>query len=272
MESIGTALEAIAETMTTNSPSDENGYTCEHCGKFIEKIQVEMLGHKKLVQPRCECDWKEQKAFLDEAAERKHKREIEKLFSISNLGQRFEDSGFESFTNRTGTEKAFQIAQKYVDEFEEWGSDSLLIWGVPGNGKSHLASAIANELKAKGKIVVFQSVPELLERIRSTFNRDSKESESQIMKALLTCDLLIMDDIGAEKLTDWVQDVVFRIIDGRYRKQKPILYTSNLHPERLETQLSERTYDRITETSLIIRNKATSYRKEIAKERIRRNA
>lgn len=256
--------------MTTNSHSDD-GYTCEHCGRHVEKIEINMLGQTKFVQPRCECEWKEQKAFLDDAAEKKYKREIEKLFSVSNLGRRFENSQFDSFKNREGTEKIVRMAKRYVNEFEEWGSDSLLFWGVPGNGKSLIASAIANELKNKGKTVVFQSVPELLERIRSTFNRDSKESESQIMKALLTCDLLIMDDIGAEKLTDWVQDVVFRIIDGRYRKKKPIFYTSNLHPEKLEKQLSERTYDRITETSLIIRNKATSYRKEIAKERIKKN-
>ncbi|MRB85087.1 hypothetical protein GH851_31765, partial [Bacillus thuringiensis] len=84
--------------------------------------------------------------------------------------------------------------------------------------KTHLAAAIANELSKQGFIVVFQSVPELLQRIRSTFNSDNKENETQIMRALLECDLLILDDIGAEKTTEWVEEKLFNVIDGRYRK------------------------------------------------------
>lgn len=223
-----------------------------------------------MVQPTCPCEVEKYEREQKRAENFQQRREIEKLFSISDLGERFKESRFGNFIGRPGSEKALKMARKYVMEFEEWGSDSLMLWGVPGNGKSHLAAAIANDLNERDEIVVFQSVPELLQRIRETFDRDSEESEQDIMKALLTCDLLIMDDIGAEKLTKWVEDIVFRIIDGRYRKEKPILYTSNLKPKFLADQLGERTYDRITETSLLIENQATSYRREIAKERMKK--
>ena len=116
--------------------------------------------------------------------------------------------------------------------------------------------------------MVFQSVPELLQRIRSTFNSDNKENETQIMRALLECDLLILDDIGAEKTTEWVEEKLFNVIDGRYRKELPTLYTSNLQPKELQTQVGKRSYDRMVETSLIVENRAKSYRREIAKQRL----
>ena len=87
------------------------------------------------------------------------------------------------------------------------------------------------------------------------------------MNALIQCDLLILDDIGAEKVTDWVQDTLFRMVDGRYRREKPIFYTSNLKPKELVDKLGQRIYDRILETTYQIENKATSYRLEVAKQR-----
>lgn len=265
MEAISNTIEKIIQM---NSTQMNSRYECPFCHRHVPPMEINVLGRQRIVQPKCECEWEHEKKMLDEAAKRQQKHETERLFSISNLGKRFEDSTFETFNCRSGAEKAFEMAQRYVREFELWGPQSLLVWGVPGNGKSHLAAAVKNDLHKKGHIVIFQSVPELLGRIKSTFNRHSRDSEDQIMKALLTCDLLILDDIGAEKLTDWVQDVMFRIIDGRYRKELPILYTSNLRPKELAGQVSDRTYDRINETSVLIENKATSYRREIAKKRI----
>ncbi len=269
-ESIGRVMTRIVNTSACSEETE--GYTCEHCNKYIAAITVEVpqLCIKNKILPTCECVVEREEAKIREAQNFAKKREIEKLFSISNLGERFSKSTFESFLDRNGSETAYKVAVKYVKTFKEWKGESLLLWGEPGNGKTHLAAAIVNELSKKGYIVVFQSVPELLQRIRSTFNSENKENETQIMRALLECDLLILDDIGAEKTTEWVEEKLFNIIDGRYRKELPTLYTSNLEPKELKNQVGKRSYDRMVETSLTVKNEAASYRREIAKQRLQR--
>ncbi len=269
-ESIGRVMTRIVNTSACSEETE--GYTCEHCNKYIAAITVEVpqLCIKNKILPTCECVVEREEAKIREAQNFAKKREIEKLFSISNLGERFSKSTFESFLDRNGSETAYKVAVNYVKTFKEWNGESLLLWGEPGNGKTHLAAAIVNELSKKGYIVVFQSVPELLQRIRSTFNSENKENETQIMRALLECDLLILDDIGAEKTTEWVEEKLFNIIDGRYRKELPTLYTSNLEPKELKNQVGKRSYDRMVETSLTVKNEAASYRREIAKQRLQR--
>lgn len=269
-ESIGNVMTRIVNTSACSEETE--GYTCEHCNKYIAAITVEVpqLRIKNKILPTCECVVEREEAKIREAQNFAKKREIEKLFSISNLGERFSKSTFEAFLNRNGSETVHKIAMEYVKTFKEWNGESLMIWGEPGNGKTHLAAAIVNVLSEKGYIVVFQSVPELLQRIRSTFNSENKENETQIMRALLECDLLILDDIGAEKTTEWVEEKLFNIIDGRYRKELPTLYTSNLEPKELKNQVGKRSYDRMVETSLTVKNEAASYRREIAKQRLQR--
>jgi DNA replication protein DnaC len=248
----------------------------------VPKKRLVVLGIEKIVQPVCQCEVEAWEREQDEMQERYRKAEVERKFAISSLGERFENCRFETFAKRPGTEKAFRLAYDYAERFELYGAESLLIWGDPGNGKSHLAAAVCHVLKARGKIPVFQTMTELLERIRATFGRQAKEHEREIMTALQDCDLLVLDDLGAEKVSDWTLDVLFRIIDGRYRAKKPTLFTTNFSPTELlhrfmpDKSLTEheiaarRIHDRILEVSVIVENKATSYRLEVAQNRAKR--
>lgn len=272
MQSLGKALESHT-TNLTNSVSDGEDYICPICEKVVPKLAVHIFGAARIVQPKCRCETEKFIHERNKSNEEEIKRQIERKFSISNLGERFAECKFDTFAFRPGTEKVVSNAKAYAEHFEQMIPDGLLIWGIPGNGKSHLAAAIAHEVKANKKTVVFQTVPELLERIRNTFNNRNTESEREIMDALLYCDLLVLDDIGAEKVTGWVLEVLYRIVDGRYRKKKPIVYTTNLKPSELKDQLVDvngidRIYDRMVETSIIIENKGTSYRREIARNRL----
>lgn len=263
-------LQTTVNNLIQMNLASDKEHICPHCEEVVPKLELEIFGHKRIVQPLCHCEVKIKEEELQRLVKAGDKREIEKRFALDSLGDRFKGSTFAEFKMRLGAVKAFEVSVKYAQDFKAWGSDSLLLWGDYGNGKSHMAASIANELNEQGYIVVFQSVPELLERIKNTFNRNNQETESDILRALQQCDLLILDDIGAEKVTDWVQEVMFRIVDKRYRKQKPILYTSNLKPSMLLEKLGGRIYDRITETSLTVENKASSYRRQKAEERFKK--
>jgi DNA replication protein DnaC len=124
---------------------------CPYCKREVPKKEIELFGKKRYVQPVCECVAKKLDEDTKKAADRLREQELKRLFSINDLGERFNESSFSNFMIRQGAESCFKIAQKYVNEFEEWEGESLMFWGEPGNGKSHLATAVANELNNKRK-------------------------------------------------------------------------------------------------------------------------
>lgn len=254
--------------VTASGTDSHSSRVCKICGRDVPAIEIEVLGRKRWVQPVCKCEADAQKAEIARITGATYESEMRSLFSISDIGRKYMFAKFEDFEVRAGAENAYKASKYYAENFDEFGAESLILWGDPGNGKTHLAAAVHNKLSQDGLTVVFVSMPDLLSKIKASFNRNNAETEEQIMKALIKCDLLIIDDLGAEKTSDWVQEKVFEIVDGRYRRQKPIMATSNLNLRDLADHIGKRACDRLTEMSQPIENKATSYRREIAKQRI----
>lgn len=109
----------------------------------------------------------------------------------------------------------------------------LLFTGPPGAGKTHLAVAVLQELIAtygvQGRFVDFTA---LTQRLQAAFGRDSETSTSAILRPLERAELLVLDELGSQKLSAWTRDILYHLINGRYQRRLPTLFTTNY---RLQT-------------------------------------
>jgi len=139
---------------------------------------------------------------------------------------------------------------------EAWnGIRSLILMGPVGTGKTQLLLALVNEvmpiLLKKKRTVRLVTVPDFLKELRAGFDQERnqmKDSYAALIETYRTCGLLDLDDLGAEKLTEWAKEQFYLLFDYRYRQQLPIFATSNYPFGELAKRLEERVTDRIRET------------------------
>ncbi len=183
------------------------------------------------------------------AAMRRESR-VETLRQRSGLSKRMKGytfSNFDPFANLPGTTKAVEKVQQYLAAWEEnrEAGRGLYFCGDVGSGKTHLAVAVMNELMTRKRVPsLFVTVPELLDNLRGAYKEPGQDMD-EWMAAVKNADLLVLDDLGSERVTEWVQERIFVIVNHRYREALPTLFTSNIGPEQLPAQLGERTASRI---------------------------
>ncbi|NPV52178.1 MAG: ATP-binding protein [Firmicutes bacterium] len=257
----------------TSSSATQLTYRCPKCGRENRPLELNILGQTRYIRRVCPCMDEERQREEAARQELERKLRIEKLFSVAELGPRFAECTFENWRSRPGTAAAYRAALEYAKRFEEHrrAGSGLIIYGQPGTGKSHLAAAITNRLLSQGIPCIFQSVPALLKRIQATWDGGTVK-ERDLIQALTEADLLVLDDAGAEQWSTWSESTLYYVVDERYRWKRPLVVTSNCDPEFLERQVGARTFDRLAEMCFIVANQGSSYRKERARARLRREA
>ncbi|MCL2049045.1 MAG: ATP-binding protein [Defluviitaleaceae bacterium] len=186
-------------------------------------------------------------------------RLIEKYYSLSNMYGVLKEENFDSFdislfggeiieaeglSPRTNMEKIHRNAVGFVQKFDEV-FQNLLLYGEAGLGKTFISHCIAKDLLDAGKTVLYLTVPRLCKVIEdSRFNREALAAPDEMLEAVDEVDLLILDDLGAEISTLITSAALFDIINQRLLARKPTVISTNLTPNALAAQYSERIVSR----------------------------
>lgn len=264
------------QTRNDGDYEDENGILI--CGKCGEPRQRFMLfddptdddpEHKSelkvVTMCRCEREEEEREKRKGEAA--KDMEKIQRLRNASLLDEKLRGATFGAFKVTKYNERNLKLCRRYAMKFDQMveKDQGLIFWGSVGTGKSFAAACIANYLLDRKVPVVMTSFVKLLEVFQS-----GRDEETSILNRLGYAKLVIFDDLGAERGTDYALEKVYNIVDSRYRKNLPMILTTNLTIEDMKSEVDmryRRIYDRVFETCYPMQFTGPSWRMKEASRR-----
>ena len=224
---------------------------CSKCHTPRQK-RIEVSG--KTIEPRCMCACQTEDYDRREQ-ERKHREFLDIVAKNRSIGLPDSSLRKHTFENDLGyNPKQMRMAKRYVQHWEELRKNAtgLLLWGDVGTGKSFIAGCIANALLDKGVPVIMTNFARLLNKLTDMYAGD----RNAYIDSFKRYPLMIIDDLGVERNSEFAREQVFSVIDSRYRSELPMIVTTNLtleelqHPEDLSRS---RIYDRVLERCLPIR-------------------
>ena len=173
-----------------------------------------------------------------------------------------------TFENDNGKCPQMHKAHAYVECWEEMkaGNIGYLLWGMVGTGKSYFAGCIANALMEQEVSVCMTNFALILNDLAASY-----KGRNEYIARLCSFPLLILDDFGMERGTEYGLEQVYNVIDSRYRSGKPLIVTTNLTLEELqnpEDTAHARIYDRLTEMCTPVRITGENFRKARAREKM----
>lgn len=280
-DAVAAGLDYIAKQVLENCPREEGDYIGSdgllYCGKChtpktcIVDWPVDKASRtvQKVFPVMCKCEKEKRDKEEELRAKQREMEYIRKLKISSLMDDKFKDSTFEAFRVTKYNAKQLKICRRYAEKFDELyqKNQGLLFWGGVGTGKTYMAACISNYLMDRMVPVVMTSFVKILQNVQ-TFH-DEKDEEAYI-RSLNRAKLLVIDDLGAERSTDYALEKVYNIIDSRYRARKPMILTTNLTLTQMQSASDiryARIYDRVFEVCYPVEFKGESWRKQEAADR-----
>ena len=212
---------------------------------------------------------------------------LDKLFARAGVPPRYEACSFDTFNLPVrGLSPAVKtVLMKFVEEYPSSDCCGLLILGPCGIGKTHLAVSVLRDLIYKrGVGGVFYDFRDLLKKIQNSYDSVSQTSEMQILTPVLESQVLVLDDLGAERPTEWVRDTFAYILNSRYNRKLTTLLTTNFDDrpadvriladgtrvaakETLADRIGARLRSRIDEMCKVIRMEGFDFRETVIQQR-----
>lgn len=254
----------MSEISLNNTTSTKNVHlTSDRCPTCKRKFIQE--GDSEPFCFYCQLIAEEDKKLAEETAKAHNEMIMKKFTGDSLMNERLAKCSFDNYMPVTEElEQAKQRAMEYANNFSKDNPINLFLVGSYGTGKSHLAESVRKVLLRQGKSSLFISVPKLFTKLKSTYNSDSKETEAELLGHLEKMDLLILDDVGAEKTKkaddeySWAKSKMFEIVDSRIGKHT--IYTTNFSYKELLAMYGERNFSRMMESTHVVKMNGENYR------------
>ena len=200
-----------------------------------------ILGPEDVARP-CEC--------RERRVARARSRGVASVIPARYRGVSFDRPPISDLATEPRAASVVGEVRGYVETIEERIDSGAGLWlmGDVGTGKTSLAMLVSKAALEAGRTVAIYSLPRLLARIRRTYDAErGEQSYLEFFERLTSVDLLHVDDLGAEKRSDWVLEQLYAIVNERYEAQRSIVVTTNLDPVALEEQIGVRTVSRLVE-------------------------
>lgn len=248
-----------------NERVDDSGVVyCKTCGEPKTFLRESPFEPKRMlmltIMCRCERE-READARAQEQREEANRR-LQALRTASLMGERTQKSRFENWRSNGVNDKLRTICERYVANWPQLRArnKSLLLHGPSGSGKTFAAACIGNALIEHGVPVLMVSLVQLL--------HETERRGTDFAEAMRFAELLILDDLGADRGTDTATERVFAVIDARYRQGKPMVITSNLTTNEIQSADvgRRRIFDRLGEDCVPVSVAGYNWRGQKARE------
>ena len=199
-----------------------------------------------------------------------------KLVESARIPRRYERCSFSNYqpaNNNASQLRAYQYAWRLAQEYPAVDR-GLLFMGPVGVGKTHLSVAILRELiEKKGINCLFYEFGSLLKEVQNSYNPISQSSELNVLDPVFNAEVLVLDELGASKPTDWVRDTIMQIINTRYNDKRLTIFTTNYldehhseHDEILNERIGIRVRSRLYEMCRTVSVEGEDYRRSFDKK------
>lgn len=233
---------------------------CGHCNT-PKQCRIPIGGGIRLVGCQCACAAREYEAEKKARADREERLRIETLRADGIRDKSLTACRFDTATMSEEIVKCKRYADAWDDMRRE--NNGLLLWGNTGNGKTFAAACIANELIDRGIPVMITSFPRIL---------NAGYDKQEIIEQVHYYPLMVIDDLGAERSSEYAMETVYTVIDERYKAKKPLIVTTNLTLDELckpKNMDYQRIYDRVIEMCTPLVFKGDNLRHDKANKRLR---